>query len=443
MAGAALQQIGRYEVLAELGRGAMGLVYRARDPQLDRVVAIKTVRRDLGLPPEEYAEFKQRFYQEANAAGRLSHPNLVAVHDVVELDGVPYMVMEYVDGRTLAEVIASEGPLPPQRAVALVVQVCRALDYAHARGVVHRDIKPGNVLVDRHDVAKVSDFGIARLPGSQVTRTGVLLGTPAYMAPELLGGRSPDGRSDLFSVGVALYETLTGVNPFNADDLATIVARIVNETPAPARERNPAVPVALDEALGRALAKRPEDRYPTAQVFADALAGALAPESSPAAGTARRRSRRRLVPRWVALTVVGALCLVALAVGGLFAWDWWWQQQVGAIVVTTNPLVEVFIDGEFRGRAGEGPLVLSEIAVGERSVTLRLGAREWTASGSVRRDQPLAFSHRFPEERPAQAGKTRPDGLRGVEGKVRDALDKPREVYEQLRGAIDKLWKSP
>jgi protein kinase-like protein len=436
---AALQQIGRFEVLEELGRGAMGLVYRARDPQLDRVVAIKTVRRDLGLPPEEYAAFKQRFYQEATAAGRLSHPNLVAVHDVVEVDGVPYMVMEYVDGRTLAELIASEGPLLPDRAVPLVVQVCGALHYAHAHGVVHRDIKPGNVLVDRDGVAKVSDFGIARLPGSQVTRTGVLLGTPAYMAPEQLAGRSPDGRSDLFSLGVALYEALTGVNPFNADDLATTVARIVTEIPVPARERNPAISVALDDALGRALAKRPEDRYPTAQAFADALARALAPEAGLVTDAVPGRSRSRLVPRWVALTVIGVLCLVALGVGGLFAWDWWWQQQVGSIVVTTNPQVEVFIDGEFRGQAGEGPLVLSEIAVGERSVTLRLGAREWTASGPVRRDQPLALSHRFPEERPAQAGKT----LRGMEGKVRDALDKPREVFEQFRGAIDRLWKSP
>src|SRR5262245_48891367 len=207
-------RIGRYEIQAELGQGAMGVVYRAHDPQLGRTVALKTLRRDLGLPPEQYADLKRRFYQEATAAGRLNHPNLVAVHDVVELDGIPYMVMEYVEGQTLARLIKAEGPLSPERAVSLIVQVCRALQYAHVRGVVHRDIKPGNILVDESGQAKVSDFGIARISGSDVTHTGALLGTPAYMSPEQLDGRVVDGRSDLFSLTVALYEAVTGINPF-------------------------------------------------------------------------------------------------------------------------------------------------------------------------------------------------------------------------------------
>src|SRR5262245_8173338 len=186
------QQVGRYIVLAELGRGAMGVVYRARDPQLDRQVAIKTVRRDLGIAPEADADLRKRVYQEATAAGRLTHPNIVAIHDVLELDGIPYIVMEYVDGRTLAELIAAEGPLPPSLAVRLVTEVCAGLEYANGNGVAHRDIKPSNILVTASGAAKVGDFGIARIDGRHVTRTGAIVGTPAYMSPEQLRGRVLD-----------------------------------------------------------------------------------------------------------------------------------------------------------------------------------------------------------------------------------------------------------
>src|SRR5262249_21954078 len=159
-----------------------GIVYQARDPQLERDVAIKTLRRDLGLPPEEYGDLTKRFHQEATAAGRLNHPNIVTIHDVVAIDDRPYIVMELLAGRTLAELIATDGRLAPDRAVELITQVCRALDYAHTHGVIHRDIKPGNIMVTADGVAKVSDFGIARVAGSSVTRTGVLVGTPAYMS---------------------------------------------------------------------------------------------------------------------------------------------------------------------------------------------------------------------------------------------------------------------
>jgi serine/threonine-protein kinase len=444
-----LERIDRYEIIAELGRGAMGVVYQARDPQLERVVALKTLRRDLGLPPEELGELKKRFYQEAKAAGRLIHPNLVAIYDVVEVDDVPYMVMEYVDGCTLAEVIRSDGPLPPERAVPIAVQVCGALHYAHACGVIHRDIKPGNILLDAGGTAKVSDFGIARLAGSQATRTGVLLGTPAYMAPETLGGRPADGRSDLFSLGVSLYEALTGSNPFSSDDLTVVLARIVNETPPPTRERNPTVPPALDEVLARALAKRPEDRQTGAREFGDALERALEPPPS-APRPPRAASRFRGV-RGLVVGGLAAVCLVALGLGGRFAWDWWERQQLGAVVVSTDPLVDVLVDGEFKGRTGDGPFVIPEVSVGERSVTLRLGAREWTASGTVRRDQPLAVAHRFPEEKPppgakARGGSTKPgeaqDPMREVQDKLRGALDKPRQALDDFRGAMEKLWKT-
>jgi serine/threonine protein kinase len=448
-----VERVGRYEIQAELGQGAMGVVYRAHDPQLGRTVALKTLRRDLGLPPEQYADLKKRFYQEATAAGRLNHPNLVAVHDVVELDDVPYMIMEYVEGQTLARLIATEGPLTPERAVPLIVQVCRALQYAHARGVVHRDIKPSNILVDESGQAKVSDFGIARISGSDVTQTGALLGTPAYMSPEQLNGRVVDGRSDLFSLTVALYEAVTGNNPFKADDMVAVLARIATATPAPACERNPAVSPALDAVLARGLAKHPTGRYENAQALADALAQALerpgevaATRATPPVTPPGSRPRRR----WLRAALLVGSGLVVLAIGTAAVWDWWWSQRFGSIVVNSNPAVEVFVDGEFKGRTGDGPLVLSEVAVGQRVVRLRLGPRQWESSGAVRRDEPLAVSYRFPDERPAaararEAGRTPAGGSeprRDAAGKIKDALDKPREAFEQFRGKIEKLLKS-
>jgi serine/threonine protein kinase len=443
-----VERVGRYQIQAELGQGAMGVVYRAHDPQLGRTVALKTLRRDLGLPPDQYADLKRRFYQEATAAGRLNHPNLVAVHDVVELDGVPYMVMEYVEGHTLAWMIAAEGPLSPERAVSLIVQVCRALQYAHAREVVHRDIKPSNILVDESGQAKVSDFGIARISGSDVTQTGALLGTPAYMSPEQLNGRVVDGRSDLFSLTVALYEAVTGINPFKADDIVAVLARIATATPAPARERNPAVTPALDAVLARGMAKDPTGRYENAQALAEALAHALA-EPGEVAAAPRTAPVSRSRRHWLRASLLAGGGLIVLGVGTAAAWDWWWSQRFGSIVVNSNPAVEVFVDGEFKGRTGDGPLVLSEIAVGQRVVTLRLGPRQWESGGPVRRDEPLALSYRFPDERPAA---TRPreatrtaggaEPRRDASDKIKEALDKPREAFEQFRGTLEKLFKS-
>src|SRR5262245_2540886 len=245
MADAPPAHVARYEVLGVVGQGAMGIVYQARDPQLDRLVALKTLRPELGLPPEA----RTRFTQEARAAGRLSHPGIVAIHDVIDVTGTPYIVMEYVDGRTLAELIASDGPLALDRALPLVRQLCASLDYAHAHGVVHRDVKPGNVLVTDDGVIKLTDFGIARVAGGHGTRTGVMLGTPAYMAPEQLRGAGPDAGSDRFAVGVVVYELLTGVHPFQADELATTLYQIVHTEPRPVSERNAGVPSALSAIL--------------------------------------------------------------------------------------------------------------------------------------------------------------------------------------------------
>ena len=309
---------GRYELLSELGRGTSGVVYKAHDPKLDRLVALKILRPELVSLEESGVGLKQRFHQEAVAAGRLTHPAIVAVHDVGEADdGRPFMVMEYSEGGTLADLLLGGRPLPLADAVAIVVQVCAALDYAHRHGVVHRDIKPRNILVGP-GVTKVTDFGTARILGASHTQTGTMLGTPAYMSPEMVRGQAADPRSDLFSLGVVLYETLTGVNPFNAADLAAVLYRIVN-TDAPSVRRHIAeLPPALDRVLRRALAKDPEARYATATDLATALRDAASGEQRTRtlrlAREAARDVRRALLSRPVRVTA-GVMCLLALVAG--------------------------------------------------------------------------------------------------------------------------------
>jgi serine/threonine-protein kinase len=264
---------GRYELRSELGRGTSGVVYKAHDPKLDRLVALKILRPELVSLEEAGVGFKQRFHQEAVAAGRLTHPAIVAVHDVGEAENRPFMVMEYIEGGTLADLLLGGQPLPLAEAVEIVLQVCAALDYAHRHGVVHRDIKPRNILVGP-GVTKVTDFGTARILGTSHTMTGTMLGTPAYMSPEMVRGQAADPRSDLFSLGVVLYEAITGVNPFNAADLAAVLYRIVNIDVPSVRQHSAELPPGLDRVLRRALAKEPESRFATATDFASALRAA-------------------------------------------------------------------------------------------------------------------------------------------------------------------------
>jgi predicted Ser/Thr protein kinase len=310
---------GRYEILEELGRGTSGVVYKARDPKLDRLVAMKILRPELVSLEESGVSLKQRFHQEAVAAGRLTHSAIVAVHDVGEADGRPFMIMEYIDGGTLADLLIGGRPLPLADAVGIVVQVCAALDYAHRHGVVHRDIKPRNILVG-DGVTKVTDFGTARILGASHTQTGTMLGTPAYMSPEMVRGQATDPRSDLFSVGVVLYEALTGVNPFNAADLAAVLYRIVNTDAPPLRHHNPVLPPGLDRVLRRVLAKEPEARYATATDLANALReGATLEQRKWTLRTLREAAgdlrRIRLRARAAGVVALGLMCLVALGAG--------------------------------------------------------------------------------------------------------------------------------
>jgi serine/threonine-protein kinase len=257
------KRFGRYEVVSEIGRGAMGAVYKARDPKIDRFVAIKAISA-ISQSPDEEQDYRQRFFHEAQAAGRLVHPGIVTIFDVGEEaeTRTPYIVMEFVGGQSLSGLLSSEtNKLPLDLALRLTEEIADALDCAHAQGVVHRDIKPANILLSGDGHAKIADFGIAKLNLSTVTLPGHALGTPAYMSPEQVDGRQVDGRSDLFSLGVILYNMVTGHRPFQGTSAVTVCYKVANWDPLPATSFDLDVPPEVDAIINRALAKDPAHRY--------------------------------------------------------------------------------------------------------------------------------------------------------------------------------------
>jgi hypothetical protein len=266
------EKLGRYRIVAELGRGAMGAVYRAVDPLIEREVAIKTLLDD--LPAEIMQEVRERFLREARSAGRLNHPNIVTIFDVGEDRGVAYIAMELLEGRSLQQVMRKQPRTPFAIAADIAAQVADALDHAQQYRIVHRDIKPANIMVGATGRCKITDFGIAYVPTSSMTQTGTALGSPKYMSPEHISGVGIDGRADIFSLGVVLYEMLTGRNPFLRDADTTplqVMHRISAEPHRPVRELDPAIPPALERVVARALAKKAQDRYARAADMAEEL----------------------------------------------------------------------------------------------------------------------------------------------------------------------------
>jgi serine/threonine protein kinase len=263
--------LGRYEVVAELGKGAMGVVYRANDPMLNRMVAIKTINTE-EAGHEGMAEYEARFYTEAKAAGGLNHPNIIIIYDIGKSGHLVYMAMEYIEGRELRDMLADGKPIPVAQAVDIAAQVGEGLAYAHQHQVVHRDIKPANIMITPDGRAKIADFGIARMRSSETrTQTGIILGSPKYISPEQVVGKRADHRSDIFSLGVILYESITGSTPFNGEGLSALMYQITNHDPAPPSSSNSQVPVMLDYIVAKVLAKAPEARYQSAADFANDL----------------------------------------------------------------------------------------------------------------------------------------------------------------------------
>lgn len=255
-----VEKIGRYEIIGELGKGAMGVVYKALDPTIGRTVALKTMRLDVhGLEAEEML---LRFRNEARAAGVLNHPNIITIYDAGETEGLFYMAMEFIQGQTLHHVLMQRRVLPPEEILDISRQVCAGLDAAHSQGVVHRDIKPANIMLEADGTAKVMDFGIAK-SGGGMTSAGQVLGTPNYMSPEQVKGKELDGRSDLFSYGVILYEMVTGEKPFTGQNVTTIIYKIINENPIQPSELDVTIHPGLSGVIMKALAKSPEERFQT------------------------------------------------------------------------------------------------------------------------------------------------------------------------------------
>ena len=259
-------QLGRYDVVAEIGRGAMGVVYRAVDPMLERTVAVKTI--NMALDPGEMEHYEKRFTIEARAAGGLNHPNIVIIYDIGRSGDLAYMAMEFLEGRELKELIAAN-ELTADRSLDIVALVADGLAYAHAHEVVHRDVKPANIMILNDGRVKITDFGIARMRTADVrTQTGVVLGSPRYLSPEQVLGKRCDARADIFSLGVILYEMVAGQAPFNGIDVNSLMFQIVNFTPPPPSSINPALPAMLDLIIAKALAKNADERYAGIAEFA-------------------------------------------------------------------------------------------------------------------------------------------------------------------------------
>ncbi len=322
-----MQKIGKFEIIEELGRGAMGTVYKGHDPALARHVAIKVMTARLELDPE----LRTRFFREAQAAGSLQHPNIITVFELGEADGHPFIAMEFVPGRDLDDIIAAREPLTVVEKVELIEQVCRGLAYAHERRIVHRDVKPANIRVSEMGQVKLMDFGVAHLLSSELTQSGSLIGTPYYMAPEIINGQTVDLRADIFSLGATFYELLSYTRPFHGESLQAVFQQILQKDPVPLRELGLDVPPVVNRVLDRSLAKLRDDRYADtgeflndlmefweslpapAQARATASTG-LGAAAAKAATAARRRWRKeRLIP-----VVAGAAAAAAglVIVGG-------------------------------------------------------------------------------------------------------------------------------
>jgi serine/threonine protein kinase len=317
------ERIGRYQIEKRLGAGSMAVVYKAVDPVIGRTVAIKTIKIDSSIGFEQ-EELRQRLYREAQSAGSLSHPNIVTIYDIGAEGNVDYIAMEFIEGESLHDWMARNPAPPLQQTVAIIEQIASGLDYAAARGVIHRDIKPANILLTADLTAKIADFGIAKVSTSKFTQTGAVIGSPSYMSPEQAMGRTLDGRSDIFSLGVIFYEMLTGEKPFSGTNPSTIIYKILHEEPVQPQQLNVTLHPAFNEIVGRMLAKDPDRRYQScAQLIQDLrdypslTARGSQPQTPVFASKAELKSGGRT--RVVVLTLL-FLAAAAAAAGYFYYW---------------------------------------------------------------------------------------------------------------------------
>jgi eukaryotic-like serine/threonine-protein kinase len=372
--------VGRYRIVEELGRGAMGIVYKAHDPNLDLVVALKVLRQDRVVTES----FTRRFVAEARALGRLDHPNIVRVYNVDEDRGTVFIAMEFIEGESL-DGLMRKRRFSPEEIAGLGAEIASALDDAHRRGIVHRDIKPSNILVRSDGKPKITDFGIARIedPSAQtMTQAGEILGTPAYMSPEQVMSRPVDGRSDLFSLGIILYELCAGKRPFGGESLGAVFNAITGKEPPPLGEAHPDVPADLDRIVAKCLRKDPDERYGTGADLAAALRDSLrkvrepALAAPPAPGPKPKSKAVALAAAAALLAVVFGLGYRSLAPGTAPVPD---SVKPGMAVLKVDSApsgARLFVDGGFRGQT---PASL-EIPLGKHEVRLTMpDHNDWEA----------------------------------------------------------------
>lgn len=324
-------KFGRYEIISELGKGAMGVVYLAYDPQIDRQVALKVLRKDKDISDE----FVLRFLKEAKAIGRLSHANIVTVYDVGQDHNTIYITMEFLEGEPFDQVV-SKGGLGHEEVINIIIELAKALDYAHQKGIVHRDIKPSNIIFSGQESVKLTDFGIARFEDSSAslqTQAGEILGTPAYMSPEQVNGQAVDGRSDLFSLGVIFYELIVGTKPFQGNNLAAIFNAIISQEPEAPDKNNPFVSKKLSNIIMKSLAKEPDRRFQTGLEMAAALKECL--QDTQSAGKMPGQQQKKSLN---ALLFIIPLIVIGLLVAGYYLWPQQGRQKIPEKQMQANTL---------------------------------------------------------------------------------------------------------
>ncbi len=449
-------KIGRYEIIKTIGQGAMGLVYKAKDPAIDRTVAIKTIREDSNLFAKDAEEVKKRFKREAQVAGRLSHPGIVTIYDVGGEGGLFYIVMEYVEGDTLDKIIDSKHLPDVDKTIDLMLQVCDAIGYAHKNGIIHRDIKPANIMIVDKRYVKVMDFGIARIASSDMTQVGKIMGTPNYMSPEQVMGAKVDNRTDIFSMGVILYELLTGEKAFPGESITTVIYRILHEHPTPPRSLRLQLPLSLDYIVSKSMSKEIEKRYQSMGEFAKDLRNYKSLEQPKELKTAKpeaeiedtlsmstmgnapaaekkaeskkpelaKPARQSEISKQssTGYMIMGALILVIIVGAGLFYLKSRPSpvvkeekkdtqpaaapekvespkpvepvaEKYGSIMVRSKPKTRIFINGK---PAGTTPNEITNLPVGEYNVALKHDDfPEWVTQVSVEENKATEVGHSF------------------------------------------------